>query len=89
MLQKIEHLNVEAVMCGHGVCLRWRMLLEAVKEFQRFSSLRTDRKVVVLYDSMYGSTARAAVTIGEGVMKTGCSVVICDLKSSNISKVAD
>ena len=46
------------------------------------------KRVSIIYDSMYGSTARVAQAIGEGVKEAGAEFEILDLKSSNLTNVA-
>ena len=46
------------------------------------------KRVSIIYDSMYGTTARIALAIGEGVKEAGAEFEVLDLKSSNLTNVA-
>lgn len=46
------------------------------------------KKIVILFDTMYGQSARVANSFSEGAQKAGYSTVILDLKVTSLTKVA-
>ena len=81
-------LDIQYILCAHGVAWRGDALSVVLGEYTRFAEKRYNKKVTIAYDSMYGSTAKVAIAIAEGVRSTGASCEVLDLKSSDITKVA-
>lgn len=75
-------------MTAHGVGWRGECLNEVLKEYTRFAQKKYLEKVTIVFDSMYCSTKRAAIAIGEGVRSKGVKCEILDLKAVDLTKVA-
>lgn len=87
-LAGVSGLEIKTILTAHGVGWRGETLSYALKEYTRFASKKYLKKVTIMYDSMYNSTARVAVAMTEGVRSVGAKCEILDLKSSDITKVA-
>ncbi|CAL6015750.1 A-type_flavoprotein 2 [Hexamita inflata] len=88
ILNTVNKMNVKHIFTAHGVCWRGESLTTLLEEYSRFANQTYRKKVTVIFDSMYGSTARAALALSEGVRSTGASVELVDLKSCSLTTVA-
>ncbi|CAL6063236.1 A-type_flavoprotein 2 [Hexamita inflata] len=88
ILNTVNKMNVKHIFTAHGVCWRGESLTTLLEEYSRFANQTYRKKVTVIFDSMYGSTARAALALSEGVRSSGASVELVDLKSCSLTTVA-
>lgn len=80
-------LPTKLVAPDHGPV--WRKGIGGVLEsYARWAEQRATRKAVVVYDTMWGSTAAMARAIGDGLAAGGASVKLLPLPSSDRSEVA-
>lgn len=89
LLEKLEglDLSLKIVAPDHGPI--WRGDFERIKgEYAKWSSQEPNDKVVIVYDTMWGSTARMAESIGDGVASAGGSAKIMPLRASTRSDIA-
>ena len=71
-LAAAEGLDIETIAPSHGVV--WRKHIPIIVEaYKKWGSLKSDAKVVVLYDSMWGSTEKMARAILDGAVSSGAS----------------
>ena len=87
-LKAASALDIAYILPAHGVAWNAETIPAILGEYTRFAEKRYLKKAVVFFDSMYGSTHRAALAVAEGVKSTGCAVEVLDLKSADITKVA-
>ena len=84
--KSLEGLEIDMIAPSHGVI--WRgdpgMILEA---YQRWVEGVSKRKVVVVYDTMWGSTERVAKALVEGVAAEGVEVKLHRLSETHNSDV--
>jgi len=77
---------VEIIAPSHGII--WRsnpgMILEA---YQRWVEGRTEKRAVIVYDTMWGSTERVAKALAEGISSEGVVVNIYRLRDTHNSDV--
>ncbi len=70
VLDAVETLDLRFVAPGHGII--WRKNIPAIiKATRKWASLKSDPKVVIVYDSMWGSTELMARTIIDGISQAG------------------
>jgi flavorubredoxin len=80
-------LPVKLLATDHGPI--WRGDIGKVLElYKGWAAQRRSRKAVVVYDSMWGSTARMARAIAEGLREGGSPVRLMPMGSSHRSEVA-
>jgi flavorubredoxin len=85
-LDVVENLPLSIIAPSHG--LIWRThISQILKNYRQWSSNQTEQKALVIYDSMWGSTASMAQAIASGMESKGILTKLFDLKASHISDV--
>lgn len=85
-LDAVAKLPIKLIAPSHGIL--WRNhISDILKAYNRFSLNEPDRYAVVVYDSMWESTARMAVTITESFYQNGVPTVCYDLKYNHYSEI--
>ena len=80
-------LEIETIAPSHGVM--WRKHIPVIVEaYKKWGSLKSDAKVVVLYDSMWGSTEKMARAILDGVVSSGVSGRLIHLCRGDLTESA-
>jgi flavorubredoxin len=78
---------LEIIAPSHGVI--WRQHVgEILKAYGNWAKGRPKPTVVVLYDSMWGSTARMAQAIAEGAVRPGVEAKLVGLRQANLTRLA-
>lgn len=78
-LSIVEALEIEMIAPSHGII--WRSHIKEVMEaYHFFANGETEDTALVIYDSMWHSTEKMALSILEGFDKKGCRVKLYDLK---------
>ncbi len=85
-LASVGELDLDMIAPSHGLIWRSR-IPEIMERYRAWSALEPTDSAVVVYASMYGSTARMAEAITEGFMAQGVSVRTFDLHVSDISDI--
>jgi len=82
----LEGVDIEVIAPSHGII--WRsnpgMILEA---YQRWVEGRTEKRAVIVYDTMWGSTERVAKALAEGISSEGVVVNLYRLRDTHNSDV--
>jgi flavorubredoxin len=88
MLEKVRQLGIEirTIAPSHGPV--WRDPGRIVSHYASWSAGERAEKVVIVYDTMWGSTERMALAIAEGVIAEGVSAKPMSLKANHRSDVA-
>ena len=85
-LDVVETLPLEMIAPSHG--LIWRSYIpELLKEYRKWAGNETDRKALVVYDTMWGSTRDMALALREGLEDSGVPVTMKSLQTSHISQI--
>ena len=90
-LDKVSALKVplSIVAPDHGPIWRTREDVDRiVSDYARWASQEPTDKAVVAYDSMWGSTAKMARAIGDGLAESGAAVRLMSMGASHRSDVA-
>ena len=87
-LEKVSGLNlpIDVIAPSHGPI--WRDPAAILSRYATWAAGAKARKAVIVYDTMWGSTAKMARAIGEGLAEQGVSVKILPLRESPRSDVA-
>jgi flavorubredoxin len=87
-LERVKGLNVpiDIIAPSHGPI--WRDPAAILSRYAIWAAGRKARKAVIVYDTMWGSTAKLARAITEGLTEKGVSVRLLPLKASHRSDVA-
>lgn len=79
-------LDIEIIANSHGVI--WRdHVPEIMKLYQEMTTSSKTEKAVVVYDSMWGSTAKMAKAIAEGFDEAGVKVVVFNINDTPSSEI--
>ena len=85
-LDALSGLEIDMIAPAHGVV--WRShVSDILNRYQYYTSDVPDRKAVVVYDSMWGSTEKMARAIVRGFSAAGISTRLYDLKANHISDI--
>ncbi len=90
VLTAIEHLAslpIAMIAPSHGLIWR-RHSADIVAAYRNWASGLAKPKVVVLYDSMWESTAAMAEAIVEGASQPGISTSLVSIRRSNLTRIA-
>jgi len=89
LLTKVEELNlpIKIVAPDHGPM--WRKDVGTIIEsYRKWATQKPNKKVVIVYDTMWGSTAKMAHAIADAVSAAGCCPRVLKLRSAHRSDVA-
>ena len=85
-LEAIKSLKIDMIGPSHGVI--WRSnISKIVKEYSKWANYESDKKALIVYDSMWGTTQRMAYEIAEGLTQSGIKVNMKNLKTNHISDI--
>jgi len=85
-LEVVSQLAIDVVAPSHG--LIWRSHLpQILAAYRKWADNETDRKALIVYDTMWGSTEKIARALREGLEEAGVPVVTRCLKENHISTV--
>ncbi|MBN1755872.1 FprA family A-type flavoprotein [bacterium] len=85
-LEAASALDIQVIAPSHG--LIWRKLLPQIMEsYQKWADYQSEKRAVIIYDSMWGSTRKLALALMEGLEYAGVPAVIRNLKTTDISDI--
>lgn len=85
-LDALSGLDIEMVAPSHG--LIWRGFLSQILEaYQRWAKNESERRALIVYDTMWGSTKRIASALQEGLEAEGVPATMRNLKTNHISDI--
>jgi len=87
VLQQMDVLDVEMIAPSHGLILRHH-IREMLEAYMDWASFRPKPKVLVIYDTMWGSTGEMAHAILEGASLPGVETKLIYVRGSDHSKIA-
>ncbi len=85
-LAKLGQLQLKMIAPSHGVIWR-KNISEILKKYEQWGQGYTDNKLVVLYDTMWGSTEKMARRILEGVAAAGMTAALYKMSAADRSEV--
>lgn len=83
-LDALNKLKIETVCPSHGIIWR-KSIVKILSEYGKWSSNSTERKAVIIYDTMWDSTRKMALKIYEAFEESGYRAVLCNLKNWHMS----
>jgi flavorubredoxin len=85
-LEKLKALKINMIGPSHGVI--WRSYVgEIVNAYARWARGEAEDKVLVIYDTMWGSTEMIAQALVEGISSQGVKVMLFNLRFSDITDI--
>lgn len=85
-LEKIKDLDIKIIAPSHGPI--YKNPQRILEPYAKWTAGETENKALIVYVSMWGSTAHMVKTIAETLLQEGIDVRIYDLASSDIGDVA-
>jgi len=86
-LERIKELDIEMIAPSHGIIWR-RYVGEIVTAYRQWMDCTPKPKVLVVYDTMWESTAEMAEAILEGAMQPGVQAKLIHLRRWNLTRLA-
>jgi len=86
VLDAISNLKIEVICPSHGVVWR-KFTKEIIESYRQWASNETEKKALVIYDTMWGSTKKIAYAISKGIEEAGIPVIIRNLQTNHISDI--
>ncbi len=85
-LADLSGLEIDMIAPSHGII--WRsMIPDILKEYGKWSCNETEKRALIIYDSMWGSTERIAFAFMEGLREQGIRINLRNLKTNHISDI--
>ncbi|NQT28091.1 MAG: FprA family A-type flavoprotein [Candidatus Omnitrophica bacterium] len=85
-LEALSGLEINMIAPSHGIV--WRKYLnEIIQKYKSWADNTTEKKAVVVYDTMWGSTERMAKTISNSFINKGIPTELLNLKKTHISDI--
>lgn len=85
-LPLIEGLELDMIAPSHGII--WRShVKDILDKYHVWSSDENEKKALVIYDSMWHSTEKMALSVVEGFSRKGLTTMFYDLKEVHISDI--
>lgn len=85
-LEAVSGLDIDMIGPSHGVIWRSR-IPKILAEYVKWANYETEKKALIVYDSMWGSTEKLAYTLSEGIVEAGIPVTMKSLKTTHISDI--
>jgi flavorubredoxin len=77
---------IEVIANSHGILWR-KHIPEIIEKYKKWSNNETDKKAVIIYDSMWNSTEKMAEAIEEGFLEKGYKTSLRNLRYNHISDI--
>lgn len=88
-LAKLDEEQIKPAIIAPDHGLMWRKYIDAaMQDYQRWTSAENKAKAVIVYDSMWESTAKMARAIAHGMSGGSVEVLVHDLRKTHRSDVA-
>ncbi len=87
-IEEVSKLGIEPriIAPSHGVI--WRSDPgKIVSSYLEWSRGKTEKKAVIIYDTMWGSTEKMAYAISEGIMAKGIEVHLFQMRKSDLAEI--
>ncbi len=85
-LEALGGLDIDMIGPSHGLVLR-SFIPKMLAEYVKWANHETERRAVIIYDTMWGSTESIAYALYEGLVDGGVPVVMRNLKTNHISDI--
>ncbi len=85
-IEKVKKLAPKIIAPSHGVI--WREPKVILDEYSKWTSEKMEKKVMIAYVSMWGSTEKMVKALNEALVKKGVSVNVFDLTNTEIGHIA-
>lgn len=85
-LESLAGLDIDMIAPSHGII--WRSLIPKIlNEYKKWAKNQTEKKALIIYDSMWGSTEKIAYSLKEGIEEADIPVALRNIKNTHISDI--
>ncbi len=85
-VDKLSAVDIEMIAPSHGVIWRDKEhISQILMDYRKWSSGTAEKRALVIYDTMWGSTEKMAHAILEGIVSKGIEAKLCHLTHSDRS----
>ena len=85
-LESLAGLDIDMIAPSHGII--WRSLIPKIlNEYKKWAKNQTEKKALIIYDSMWGSTEKIAYSLKEGIEEVDIPVALRNIKNTHISDI--
>ncbi len=85
-LEAVKDLDIDMIAPSHGVI--WtKKIPQIIHKYKKWANYETEKKAVIVYDSMWQSTEKLAYKLSEGLEEKGVPTKIRNLKNCHISDI--
>ena len=85
-IEKVKKLAPKMIAPSHG--LIWREPKVILDEYAKWTTEKMEKKVMIAYISMWGSTEKMVKALNEALVKKGISVIVFDLTNTEVGHIA-
>ncbi|MFC1570274.1 FprA family A-type flavoprotein [Candidatus Omnitrophota bacterium] len=85
-LEAVSGLDVDMIAPSHGIIWR-KHIKEIVELYGKWADNTTEKKAVIIYDTMWGSTEKIAHAILDAFENKGISAALYDIKDNEMSDI--
>ncbi len=86
VLDTVRELPIEMIAPSHG--LIWRSHIgDIVEEYTKWATHQTEKRALIVYDTMWGSTEKLMYALRQGLEDKGIPTVIRSLQANHISDI--
>lgn len=85
-LDVVSQIDIDMIAPSHGVI--WRSYIpKIIPVYRKWANNDTEKKALIVYDTMWDSTKRIALTLQDGLEEAGIPVTMRFLQTSHISEI--
>jgi len=85
-LETVGKLEIDMIAPSHGII--WKTKIpEILEEYKKWANYESEKKALIVYDSMWGSTEKLAYKLFEGIEESGIPVSIRNLNDTHMSDI--
>jgi len=85
-LDAVSNLDIDMIAPSHGIIWRSR-IPDIIKEYVKWANYESEKQAVIIYDSMWGSTAKMAKVLEEGIVEAGIPVNMRNINKCHVSDI--
>jgi len=85
-IEKVKKLGPKMIAPSHGMI--WREPKIILDEYAKWTSEKFQRKVMIVYVSMWGSTEKMVLALRDALVKKGITVQLFDIPNTEIGHIA-
>ncbi len=85
-MKAVEKLDIEMLATSHGAIIR-KNIDKIMEKYRQWSSNETEKKAIIVFDTMWGSTEKMAYTIKSAFEEKGYNTFIFNLQEDHISDI--